>query len=107
MYIKPTKNAKNGSIFEVHERAYDMLLYSKGDDVPTPWDADISIEDGWVVLEGAMAPGGLSDRATCVCRVPIEYFSRYYELEVPNYLKNEAPDIVDAIKSAGWEIEGE
>lgn len=100
MFIKPTANAKNGSIFEIHPGAEDSLLYPKGDDVPTPWDADIFIEDGWVVIKGNMAPGGPGDKATCVCRLPIGRFTHYYELEIPE----DDPGILEAAKEAGWEV---
>lgn len=97
MYIKPTKEAK-GSIFDIHERAIDILLYPTNDEVPCPWDADISIENGVVTLYGGLGPSGGSAGSHCTCTVRVDDFSKYYKLEVPDNDK----ELVRAVQEAGW-----
>lgn len=97
MWIVPTKEA-NGSIFDIHEDAADILLYPANDDVPCPWDADIEVANGRVIIVGNLGPGGTA-RATCQCSCPVEDFSKYYKLEVP-YDNNE---LMNALYEAGYE----
>lgn len=97
MYIKPTKAAK-GSIFDIHESAMDMLLYPTNDEVPCPWDADISVENGVVTLSGGLGPSGGSTGSHCTCTVRVDDFSKYYKLEVPD----NDEELVRAVQEAGW-----
>lgn len=96
MFIKPTKEAK-GDLLEIHEDAIDILLYAANEDVPCPWDAGIYAEDGKVVLEGSLAPGGPRG-ATCICTCTVEDFTKYYKLEVPN----DNDELISALAAAGW-----
>jgi len=99
MYIEPTKEVKEGSIFDIHEDAMDILLYPASEDVPCPWDADIIIKDGEVILSGGLGPGFFGG-AKCICNCTIGRFSQFYKLEVPE--DNE--ELIDALTSAGWEV---
>lgn len=105
MYIAPTEKAKEGSIFDVHEMAYEFLLYPKREDTPTPMDADISIEGGNVVIEGSIMGSDVNkpdNAGFCKCVCSIRRFNQWYELEVPGSVLEEHPDLMQAIEDAGW-----
>ena len=103
MHIKPTEKAREGSIFDIGVGAEEFLLIPKSEEVPCPWDADVSVHQNKIILEGFLAPGGPSDRATCTCIVPMSAFSKYFYIEVPDYAFDENPDLMEDIVAAGWE----
>lgn len=80
MFIKPTKLAADLTD-DIRDEA---LLYTTNDDVACPWDADITLEGSNVVLKGMIMPAGPGSKGTCVCTVPIEDFTKFYKLEVPD-----------------------
>ena len=99
MYIKPTKEAK-GSIFDIHEDTIDCLLYPANDDVPCPWDADIEVVGGKVVIVGNLGPSGPATKgANCTCECSVEDFVKYYRLECPD----DNDELLNALSAAGWE----
>lgn len=79
MFIKPTKLAADLPD-EVLEEA---LLYATNEDVPCPWDAVIELDGTNVIISGGLMAGGPA-KGTCVCTFPIEDFTKYYKLEVPD-----------------------
>lgn len=114
MYIRPTQNAKEGNFGDILEKYgfeslyYDLLLYRNNEDVATPWDADITIKEGNVILDGSMVPGSApTPRAAghCVCTCSISKFNELFQIEVPNLL-DEGDDGDDGRFEAytGWEI---
>lgn len=105
MYIKPTSKAKDGSIFDIHEAAEEFLIYAKNDEIAMPWDADISISGGNVTLEGSISGGSAATPESagyCKCICSITRFDQWYQIEVPEYIIEENPDLLEAIKEAGW-----
>ena len=100
MYIKPTTNA-SGSIIMVHEQIeMEALLYPQNEDVPCPWDADIRVENGKVIVSGGMGPGHYGG-SSCVCTIPVDKFSMFYKLEIPDEVAGD-PSVAGAIEEAGW-----
>lgn len=97
MFIKPTKEVK-GNIFDIHDDAMDLLIYPTTDEVPCPWDADISIENGKVILVGSLGPSGPKG-AYCRCECLVSDFTKYYKLEAPD----DNDDLLNALSDAGWE----
>ena len=101
MYIKPTKEAK-GSIFDIHEDADSILLYPVDDDIPAPWDADITIEGDKVIIEGSIFGGSFADykhAGYCHCEISIDKFPKAYRVEVPGF---EESELAQALFAAGW-----
>lgn len=96
MFVKPTKASK-GSIFDVHDDI-EPMLYPANDEVPCPWDADITVENGKVIIQGTLGPGGPRGNR-CICECLVEDFSKYYKLEINNA---DDDDILAALASSGW-----
>lgn len=97
MFIKPTKAAK-GNIFDIHDDAVDLLIYPLDEDVPCPWDPDVTIENGKVIVSGGMSPGGGDPYNTCICTLKVEDFAKYYKVDCPD--NNES--LINALGNAGW-----
>ena len=96
MFIKPTKDA-SGSLFDVHEEADELLLYPANEDVACPWDADIYVEGGKVILVGSLLPGGARG-GSCRCECSVDDFTKFYKLEAPDV----SDDLLNALYNAGW-----
>lgn len=99
MFIKPTKEA-SGNIFDIHDDAAAMLIYTASEDVPCPWDADLEVVSGKVILRGNLLPGGPgAPKSMCTCECRVEDFTKFYKLEIPD----DNDDLMNALADAGWE----
>ena len=96
MFIKPTNRA-SGSIFDVND-SIEPMLYPIDEEIPCPWDADITIDNGNVVLVGTLGPGGPAATNSCVCKCRIADFTNYYKLEIHN-----GEELIEDLEAAGWE----
>lgn len=92
------------------ERAYDELfdltyngieVYPNYDELPTPWDADISIKNNKIVLSGNVTPGGPSD-GSCVVSVPLN--SDLYKFEI-SYEQDNIKEVMNLLKSCNVDME--
>lgn len=104
MYIKPKANAE--SLWDINEDiAMEALLYPAHEDVPGPWDPDISIDGSNVILSGSLSAGGGDLDCKCVCTLPVNKFSKYFKLEIPDGFvsDNLSDEDLESLWDAGWE----
>ena len=79
IYTLDLSQSKNFKDWELkHEWLFNPIhVESKndGESTPTPWDADVSVIEGNVVISGGAGPSGYG---RCICTIPQETFHRGY-----------------------------
>lgn len=99
--IAPGVHAKNLPD-EILEYIYDGGGFMPNDeDTPMPWDADVEIQDGNMVITGGLTPGG-GGRGRCVITCPLQeanklYHADVFDLPVP---------LINQLIELGWGIKG-
>ena len=66
-------------LFNQNYTAAGILVTPAGEETPTPWDADLSVAGGKLVLKGSVGPGG---SGYCECRVPLAKAKFYWMFEL-------------------------
>ena len=80
--LKFTSKSKSISVKDMDvlfDEGNGIEIYPKGEDTPTPWDAEITIKGSNLVLTGHAGPSGFGK---CVVEVPISKANDVYEFEI-------------------------
>ena len=79
-------NSKSQTIPSMdYEELFDLsnagiMIYPANEDVVIPWDADISVKSGNLVLEGTASPGDAT--SSCVTRITLERVSNALQMTI-------------------------
>lgn len=102
MKFRPIENAK--SFWDISEEiASEVLLYTKGDMTPIPWDADITVDSDKVTLLGSIFGGSSNEydaAGYCLCEISVAKFPQAYYIEIPDSVLS--PEWIETLSENGW-----
>jgi len=69
------------------------------EDIPMPWDADVEVKDGNLVITGGLTPGGGS-KGRCVITCPLQEANKLYHAD----LFDVPVSVLNKIMELGWGV---
>lgn len=91
-----------------YEELFDLSLngitiFPANEDVLIPWDADIEIKSGKLVLRGAVIPGGFGS-SSCTANISLSKVSSYLRMTIdPNDDESEIR-IREILEKSNWVV---
>jgi len=97
---KNLTNSEYNKIFSLSHNGIEISPINDG--VCTPWDADIRIENGDIVLFGSLVAGGAG---TATARIPLSRAYRYWEFSIMPKNEDAAREILEILVKSNWVAE--
>lgn len=87
---------------EIYEKTANGLEITPTDDeFAIPWDASLYIEEGKLIIDGYVGPGGGS-KSTCIAKIPLNSVKNYIEISVYPKSHADEQDLRDIFAEYGW-----
>lgn len=97
--IMPGVHAKNLPD-DILEYIYDGGGFvPNGEETPMPWDADVEIKKGNMIITGSVAPGG-GYKGTVVVTLPLQEANKLYHADIYDV----PVSILDKLAELGWGV---
>ena len=92
-------NAKNLTD-EILEYIYeDGGFMPENEEIPMPWDADVEVKNGNLIITGSLTPGG-GGKGRCVITCPLQEANKLYHADVFDI----PVPILNKIMELGWGV---
>lgn len=77
-----------------------ITIYPANEDVVIPWDADISVKSGKLVLDGWAAPG--DSATTCITRINLGRVAQYLQMTIEPKDDKSETRIREILTESNW-----
>lgn len=89
-------------LFDLSSYAHGIMIYPTTEDVIVPWDSDIEVKSGRLVLRGSAAPG--DPRSSCDVRLDLSRVNNYIKMTIEPKDDDSETRIREILEESNWVV---